>query len=160
MNLLRYFKVTIVAACLLAAVPATLSAQEAATSETAKLVAVLTSDADTFAKAKACQRLVLVGDESAVPALAGLLADEKLSAYARDALEGIPGAASDAALREALTRLEGERLIAVLGSIGARRDVEAIDAVAKLLESDDAAIAVAAARALDRKSTRLNSSHT
>jgi len=141
-------KATLVVACLLAIVPATLPAQDAPTSETAKLVAVLTSGADTFAKAKACQRLVLVGDESAVPALAGLLADEKLSAYAREALEGIPGPASDVALREALSRFEGERRIAVLGSIGARRDVEAIDAVAKMLGNDDASTAAAAARAL------------
>jgi HEAT repeat protein len=149
MNLLRYFKAIIVVACLLAIVPTTLSAQEAATSETAKLVAVLNSaDSPIFDKAKACQRLVLVGDERAVPTLAGLLTDEKLSAYAREALEGIPGPAPDAALREALARLEGERLIGVLGSIGARRDVEAIDAIAKLLESDDTATAAAAARAL------------
>ncbi|KKL60838.1 hypothetical protein LCGC14_2201330, partial [marine sediment metagenome] len=149
MNLLRYLKATIVVACLLAIAPTTVSAQETATSETAKLVAVLNSaDASVFDKAKACQRLVLVGDESAVPALVGLLTDEKLSAYAREALEGISTAASDAALREALGRLEGERLIGVLGSIGARRDVEAIDAVATLLESDDAAIVAAAARTL------------
>ena len=43
------------------------------------------ADASIFDKAKACQRLVLVGDESAVPTLAGLLTDEKLSAYAREA---------------------------------------------------------------------------
>ena len=71
--------------------------------------------------------LAIVGDQSAVPALAELLADEKLSAYARDALEAIPGSAPDAALREALSQLEGERLIDVLGSVGVRRDAEAID---------------------------------
>ena len=148
MNCTRYFRAVVLVACFSAVAPATLPAQDTPTSETAKLVAVLTSDANTFAKAKACQRLVLVGDESAVPALVGLLADEKLSAYAREALEGIPGPACDAALREALSRLQGERLVGVLGSIGARRDIEAIDAVVKLLGSDDAVIAAAAARAL------------
>jgi HEAT repeat protein len=149
MNGLRYFKAVVFVACFSAIAPATLTAQDPAASETAKLVAVLNSaDASIFDKAKACQRLALVGDESAVPALAGLLTDEKLSAYAREALEGIPAAACDAALREALTRLEGERLIGVLGSIGARRDVEAIDAVGEMLSSDDAATAAAAARAL------------
>ena len=152
MNRVRYFKAIVVVACLSVLVPAVVFAQEARSSaeeETAKLVAVLKSaDAPIFDKAKACQRLVIIGDESAVPVLAGLLTDEKLSAYARDALEGIPGPASDAALRDALSRLEGERLIDVLGSIGARRDVGAIDAVAKLLGSDDPATAAAAARAL------------
>jgi hypothetical protein len=138
MNGLRYFKAVVFVACFSAIAPATLTAQDPPASETAKLVAVLNSaDASIFDKAKACQRLALVGDESAVPALAGLLTDEKLSAYAREALEGIPAAACDAALREALTRLEGERLIGVLGSIGARRDVEAIDAVGEMLSSDD-----------------------
>ncbi len=148
MNRTRYFNAITLAACLLAIAPVTLSAQDSATSETTKLVAVLTSEADTFAKAKACQRLVIIGDESAVPALAGLLADKKLSAYARDGLEAIPGPASDVALREALVRLDGWRLVGVLGSIGARRDVAAIDAVAKLLGSDDSAVAAAAARTL------------
>ena len=149
MNHTRYFRAIIVIACLLAIVPARSSAQDAPTSETAKLSAVLNSaDAPVFDKAKACQRLAIIGDESAVPALAGLLTDDKLSTYARSALEGIPGAASDAALRESLARLEGERRIAVLGSIGARRDENAIDAVAKLLDRDNAATAAAAARAL------------
>ncbi len=148
MNRIRYSKAVVFAAFLSVTAPATLCAQDSATSETAKLVAVLASDADTFAKAKACQRLVLVGDESAVTTLAELLADERLSAYAREALEGIPGTASNVALREALTRLEGGRLIGVLGSVGARRDAEAIDAIGKLLDNNDLATAAAAARAL------------
>ncbi|NQT41019.1 MAG: HEAT repeat domain-containing protein, partial [Planctomycetes bacterium] len=149
MNRIRYFRAVILVACLSAIAPAILSAQDSPAGETAQLVAVLnSSDAPVFDKAKACQRLVIVGDESAVPALAGLLTDEKLSAYAREALEGIPGPAAGAALREALSQLEGERLIGVLGSIGARRDATAIDSVAKLLGSDDSAVAAAAARAL------------
>ena len=116
--------------------------------DTAELVAVLTSDAPVFDKAKACQRLSIIGDESAVPALARLLGDEKLSNYARCALEGIPGHAPEAALRGALSHFEGDRLIGVLGSIGVRRDAKAIDSVAALLDSDDRAVAAAAARAL------------
>jgi len=149
MNRNIYFRVVVLVACLSAMVPAALSAQDAATSETAKLVAVLTSaDASVFDKAKACQRLTIIGDESIVPELAGLLADEQLSAYARDALEAIPGEAPDVALRGALSQLQGDRLIGVLGSIGVRRDAEAIDAIAPLLASKDAATAAAAARAL------------
>ena len=87
--------------------------------EISKLVAVLnSSELPIFDKAKACQRLVIVGHQSAVPALAELLTDEKLSAYAREALEGIPGPAAGAALREALSRLEGERL-----AVGASRSI-------------------------------------
>jgi len=149
MTRLNYFIAVALAACLSAMIPATLFAQDSATSETTELVAVLTSsEASVFDKAKACQRLAIIGDESAVPALASLLADEQLSAYARDALEAIPGAAPDVALRDALSQLEGEQLIGVLGSIGVRRDVAAIDSVAKLLKNDHAAVAEAAARTL------------
>jgi HEAT repeat protein len=128
--------------------PITLFAQDATSSDTATMLSLLESGTDTFDKAKACQRLTIIGDETAVPALAALLGDERLSAYAREALEAIPGPAPDAALRESLTRLEGERLIGVLGSIGVRRDAEAVDAIVELLDSDDQAIASAAARSL------------
>ena len=149
MNRIQYFKAVFLAACFSAIAPITLPAQDSATGETAKLVAVVNStDASVFDKAKACQRLSIIGDESAVPVLGGLLADEKLSAYARDTLEAISGRAADAALREALSRLEGKQRIGILGSIGARRDAEAIGAVAELLGSDDAATVEAAARTL------------
>ncbi|NQU22056.1 MAG: DUF1080 domain-containing protein, partial [Candidatus Nealsonbacteria bacterium] len=150
MSQLPCVKPIVTAACLLAAVFSVSHAQDPATppNDTAALVAVLKSDADVFDKATACQRLSIVGDESAVPALAALLADEKLSNYARCALEGIPGPAADVALREALTRLETPRLVGVLGSIGVRRDAAAVAPVTALLRSDDPAILTAAARAL------------
>ncbi|MEE8450893.1 MAG: DUF1080 domain-containing protein [Thermoguttaceae bacterium] len=143
MHYARKINHALAAACL-----ATMFSTMAFAEGTAELVGVLTSDASVFDKAKACQRLSIVGDESAVPMLARLLGDEKLSNYARCALEGIPGPAPDAALRGALSRFEGERLIGVLGSIGVRRDAKAIDSVAKLLDSDDRATAEAAARTL------------
>src|SRR5690349_7113621 len=53
-----------------------------------KLVAVLEDPgASVYAKAKACQRLAVVGDKTAVPALAALLPNPQLSHYARIALE-------------------------------------------------------------------------
>ena len=55
-----------------------------------KLIAVLQSDAPLFEKARACQQLGEFGTGKAVPALAALLNDEHLSAYARSGLEGIP----------------------------------------------------------------------
>ena len=75
------------------------TAKETPQDEAARLVAVLKSDASVFDKAKACQRLAVVGDEKAVPALAALLADESLSNYARYGLEAIPDPAVDNALR-------------------------------------------------------------
>ena len=149
MNRIECFRAVLLAACVSAIASLPLPAQDLATSETATLVAVLKSlDASVFDKARACGRLAIIGDESSVPALADLLTDEKLSAYARDALEAIPGAAPDIALRNAVTQLEGDRLNGVLSSLGVRRDAEAIGAIAALLYSDDKAIAAAAARSL------------
>ena len=108
------------------------------------------SGASEFAKAKACQRLAVVGDDSAVPALAALLDDPKLSHYARTGLEPIPGAAADRALREALGRLEGTLLVGVINSISVRRDPEALTALAPMRHGKDADVAAAATAAISR----------
>ncbi len=103
-----------------------------------------------FAKAKACQRLAVVGDESAVPALASLLTDTRLSHYARTALEPIPGPAADRALRGALGSLDGNLLVGVINSIGFRRDPEALTALAQLRHGEDVDVAAAATWAIGR----------
>ncbi len=115
-----------------------------------KLIAVLNSDASRKAKADACRELTVVGTETAVSALAGLLGDEKLSHMARYALEPNPSPAVDAAFRKALKTLKGRPLIGVIGSVGVRRDTATVDALAGLLGSDDPEVAQAAARALGR----------
>ena len=117
----------------------------------AELVALLEDpNADDFKKAKACQRLGVVGDDRAVPAIAALLGNSTLSHYARTALEPYPGPVADTALREALGRLDGDLLIGVINSIGRRKDPRALDALAKLRKSDDRAISEAAEAALGR----------
>lgn len=117
----------------------------------AKLIEILEDDdASEFAKAKACQRLAVIGDSSAAPALAALLDDPKLGHYARFGLEPIPGAAAERALRDALPKLSGNLLIGVINSIGHRRDIAALDALATLRHHDDAEVQEAALAALTR----------
>lgn len=119
--------------------------------EEPELIALLKKKGATeFEKAKSCQRLALAGTEAAVPALAPLVADPKLSQYARNALEVIPGTASAAALRAALGKTDGVLLVGVLNSIGVRRDGQAVPAAAKLLTASDPQVAAAAAAALGR----------
>ena len=99
----------------------------------AKLAAVLKdSGASVYAKAKACQRLALVGDRSAVPALAALLSDPQLSGYARFGLEPLPDPAADDALRAALPKLQGKLLVGVINSIGFRKDAQALTTLERL----------------------------
>lgn len=107
----------------------------AAASDEPKLIAVL-KDANASRKAKsdACRQLAVIGTKDAIPTLAALLSDPELSHNARYALEPMPDAAVDEVFRKALGELEGKPLIGVLGSIGARRDAEAVDAVVAMFD--------------------------
>jgi len=106
------------------------------------------SDASLKAKVDACRQLAVIGGEDAVPVLAKLLEDPKLSHMARYALEPNPSPAAGRALREALGRLKGRSLVGAAYSVGVRRDRRAVPALTRLLASDDAQVAQAAARAL------------
>ena len=121
----------------------------AAPSETT-LLAVLSSDAASADKAIACKQLAIVGSSAAVPELAKLLPDPQLSSWARTALEAIPGEQADAALRSAAEGLDGRLLVGMINSIGVRRDLAAIDVLAKKLQQTDASVASAAAVALGK----------
>jgi HEAT repeat protein len=113
-----------------------------------KLIGVLQSDAPPAEKAITCKRLAVYGTKEAVPALAPLLADEKLASWARIALEAIPGPAADEALRNAMGKVQGKLLVGVINSIGVRRDAGAVDGLVAKLKDSDADVASAAAVAL------------
>ena len=110
--------------------------------------AVLKSSSSEKDKADACLELARIGTKDSVAPLAALLGDEKLAHMARYALEPIPDPAVDDALRDALGKLKGRVLVGVIGSIGVRRDVKAVDLLCKRLKDHDADVAQAAARAL------------
>lgn len=117
------------------------------------LVKVLSSDADTFAKAQACQRLAAVGEAEAVPALAALLPDEQLSAYARSALETIGGPSAAAALLDAVPKLDGGLRIGVVNSLGVIGEKRAVEPLEGMVRGPDADLAAAALAALGRIAT-------
>jgi HEAT repeat protein len=110
------------------------------------LLAVLRSDATFQEKSAACRQLTRIATKDAVPTLAAMLGDEKLSHMARYALENIRDASVNEALRDALGKVQGQPRLGVIGSLGARRDAKAVDALAGRLKDADAA--QAAARAL------------
>jgi HEAT repeat protein len=117
----------------------------------ARLVTILQDpDASVYAKAKACQKLAVVGDSSAVPALAALLADPQLSHYARFGLEPNPDPSSSDALRAATPKVKGALLVGVINSIGRRRDPKAIADLERLRHDADNEVARAADAALAR----------
>ncbi len=113
-----------------------------------ELIAVLKSDAAKGEKAITCKRLAIYGTDKSVPALAPLLADKELTSWARIALEAIPGPVADAALREAMDKVQGRLLVGVINSIAVRRDVVAVDALVGKLGDANRDVASAAAVAL------------
>jgi len=117
------------------------------------LLAILKSDVGLKEKADACRQLARVGTKNAVPVLAALLGDEKLSHMARYALEPIPDPAVDEALRDALGKVKGRPLIGIIGSLGVRRDAKATEALVKLLADAEPEVAQGAARALGKIGT-------
>ncbi len=156
MQFQRYVSVVAFAALLVAVQAASLSAQQALPAEgpaegsEADLIAVLQSDAELFAKAKACQRLAVIGTKESVPVLAKLLSDAQMAHYARYALEPIGDPAVDDVLREALGKLDGKLLVGVINSVGARGDVKAVGKLAPLLGNANAEVTEASATALGR----------
>ena len=127
------------------------SAEEIMALRPERLVGILKDqEASVFARAKACQRLAVTAKASAVPALEALLPDPEVSHYARFALEAIPDPSVDEALRRALGKVEGKLLVGVINSLGRRKDVRALPALAGLLHSEDSEVAQAAAAAMSR----------
>src|SRR5262249_50819284 len=89
--------------------------------EESELIATLQSNAaGAPQKWAACQQLRLTGTARAVPALAGLLADERMSQAARHALEGLPYPEAVAALRDALPKTSGLLKAGIIDSLGWR----------------------------------------
>ena len=109
---------------------------------------VLKSDSSIREKQNACKQLAVVGTVRSVPILAAMLSDKKLAHAARFALESIPDASVDVALRDSLNSLSGNLLVGVINSIGVRRDSQAGGKLTDLLGHSNASISAAAAAAL------------
>jgi HEAT repeat protein len=104
---------------------------------------VLQSDAKLPAKEYVCRQLAFIGTGRSVPVLAKMLYDEDLSDGARFALEGIPGSSVDKALRAALEKLDGDRRVGIVNSLGERGDRKAIPALSKMQNGPDKELSAA-----------------
>jgi HEAT repeat protein len=118
-----------------------------------KLTAALVSAMSPVAKEYICRKLALIGSARSVSALAPLLGDSRLGDAARSALEAIPAPAAATALRRRLKSLAGPQRIGAINSLGARRDVPSLAALAALLNSSDNLVAEAAVSALGKIGT-------
>lgn len=149
-DIISLVTLTLCAAASLLWAPSGVLAADSPPPSEAQLIAVLQSQASPAEKALTCKKLAVYGGKSAVPALAPLLADPELNAWARIGIEPIPGPEADAALREALGKLRGRQLVGVISSIAVRRDPQAVSGLAARLKGSDAQVIAAAADALGR----------
>lgn len=115
----------------------------------AKLIAMVKDSKSTvFQKAIACKKLAFTGGKDAIQPMAALLDHPQLSCYARFGLEPNPDPLVDDVLRASLGKLTGKLQAGVINTIGVRKDVKAMPALTKLLNSSDPEIAGAAAAAI------------
>ena len=112
------------------------------------LLEVLQSDAKLPAKEYICRQLALIGTSLCVPALAGMLSDAELSDCARFALEAIPDASVDDALRAALDGASGNPRVGIVNTLGERRDQKAIPALLEMRNGSDKVLSAAVEVAL------------
>jgi HEAT repeat protein len=92
--------------------------------------------------------LRIIGSAASVPTLAKMLGAADTADMARYALERIPGAPVDQALRAMLPKASGKEKIGIVNTLGRRKDAGAVAALRKLALGGDSAMAAAAAAAL------------
>ena len=109
------------------------------------LIAVVSAkDATQDGKAFACRMLQQIGTEKCISGVAGLLKDEVLSHYARLVLERMKNPKADVALLAALDSAPDAVKPGIIGSLGARRETNAVESLAKLAKHSDTSVVRAA----------------
>ncbi len=115
-----------------------------------RMIAFLGSGASFAGKQFVCEQLSIIGSSDAVPVLTGLLLDQETTDIALFALQRIPGPAVDAALRESLAAADSGVRVAIINTIGERRDRAAVDDLATLVYDPDPQAARSAVAALGK----------
>jgi HEAT repeat protein len=101
-----------------------------------KILAFLKAPGATpMAKMTAARYLRVIAADTAVPALQAMLADERLADMAIYVLGKMPGPAADKALVQALATTAGATKTAVIATLGERRSLAAVSALAPLLKT-------------------------
>ncbi|MHC4201446.1 MAG: hypothetical protein ACYSU0_15760, partial [Planctomycetota bacterium] len=119
--------------------------------ENALVWIVGSADATIESRRFSCRMLQRIGTDRCVPVLARLLTDEKLSHYARLALQRMTDSAeAGSALTRALGRAPDALKPGIIGSIAERRDGAATSGLARLVTGANAEVAAAALNALGK----------
>ena len=113
-----------------------------------RLIAALKTELPQPAKGAVCRALRIIGTTAAVPALASMLTDDKLSHMARFVLERMPGPEACSALLAVLPKTTGKIQLGIISSLGVQSGSAAIAPLTDLLGNADPLVAAAAACAL------------
>ncbi len=113
-----------------------------------KFLAFLKSNATGPGKQFICRQLSIIGTEESAETLAEMLRDPQTADMARFALERIPGAAVDEALRRSIDQSTGPARIGIISTLGLRGDKASVPILSRLIYDADADTAGAAVTAL------------
>jgi sugar phosphate isomerase/epimerase/HEAT repeat protein len=121
-----------------------------ATESEETLLARLQSQAPMPEKWAIARQLAVTASPASVPKLAEILKQDTLSDLALCILEPMPDPAAGAALRHALPQAKGHLALALITSLGARHDAEAVDLLAPFLTNSDSTLTRTATAALGK----------
>ena len=122
----------------------------AASEPQAELLARLRNTTSPVEQANLCAQLREVADSNAVPLLAPLLLQPQVAHAALHALENVPGPTATEALHHALVQTTGAVRVALVQSLGWRRDPASTHVLIPLLQQSDPNLLFAVALALAR----------
>jgi len=145
---MRKFSLTLILAGALIAAVTPVLAQESYAVKNPNLINVLKSDASFKDKSDACRDLAVQGGKDAIPVLAPMLLDEKLSHLARMALEPMPFPEAGQVLRDALGKASNPIKVGIMNSLAMRADEQAVPAMVASLADADPTVAQTAALSL------------
>jgi HEAT repeat protein len=114
------------------------------------IIGFLGSDATFAGKQFVCEQLSIIGTAASVPVLTGMLSREPMADVALFALQRIQDPAVGEALRASLADADQLSTIAIVNTLGERRDAGSVNALAALVEDADPQIARSAVAALGK----------
>jgi len=115
-----------------------------------RLGSLLSAKVSRATKEFAFRQLSMIGSYDTVPALAKLLTDEDLSHLACFALELIPSASADKALRDALGKTKGKTKVGIINALASRGNSKSVHVICGLLNNPDKEVSKAAAAMLGK----------
>jgi len=115
-----------------------------------QMAGLLKRDISLESKEFICRQLWFIGTAESVPAIAGLLTDEKTADMACYAIGQNPSPQAAEALRDAMDKVSPSALVRIVNLLGDRRDEQSAEAIGKLVFGAEREVAEAAVAAMGK----------